>query len=124
MLTDYSAPEYQLNKDAMHFEPLLASNYQFRCLLIQRVWRQWDIFIRPTVTGMFVIRLHRKYNRMQAIDRMARDVLDLQQSFDLSGAIQQYDKILSDPIICPFIRSRESTKSCVGRCFDGLVAGR
>lgn len=98
MLTDYSSPEYQLNKDAMHFEPLLAQNYQFRRLLIQRVWKQWDIFVRPTVTGMFVIRLTRKYNKMQAIDRMARDVLDLQQSFDLSGAILQYEKLYNDPI--------------------------
>ncbi len=98
MLTDYSAPEYQLNKDAMHFDPLLAQNYQFRRLLMNRIWKQWDIFVRPTVTGMFVIRLTRKYDRMQAIDRMARDVLDLQQSFDLSGALLQYDKLESDPI--------------------------
>lgn len=98
MLSDYSAPEYQLNKDAMHFEPDLASNYQFRRLLIQRIWKQWDIYLRPTVTGMFVIRLTRKYQKMQAIDRMARDVLDLQQSFDLSGAIQQYNKLESDPV--------------------------
>lgn len=98
MLTDYSAPEYKLNKEAMHFPPLLAQNYQFRRLLMDRIWKQWDIFVRPTVTGMFVIRLTRKYDRMQAIDRMARDVLDLQQSFDLSGAILQYDKLVGDPI--------------------------
>lgn len=116
MLSDYSSPEYQLNKDAMHFDPLLASNYQFRRLLIQRIWKQWDIFVRPTVTGMFVIRLTRKYTRMQAIDRMARDVLDLQQSFDLSGAIQQYNKLENDPIYADLTaeerqKNRESVDS-------------
>lgn len=121
MLTDYSAPEYQLNKEAMHFDPLLASNYQFRRLLIQRVWKQWDIFIRPTVTGMFVIRLTRKYDRMQAIDRMARDVLDLQQSFDLSGAIQQYEKLDSDPIYADLsLQEKQKNRQSVDALLEWL----
>lgn len=111
MLTDYSAPEYQLNKDAIHFDPLLSGNYQFRRLLTERVWKQWDIFIRPTVTGMFVIRLTRSYQRMQSVDRIARDVLDLQQSFDLAGAIQQYDKIREDTSLTP--SERESRRQSV-----------
>lgn len=121
MLSDYSAPEYQLNKDAMHFDPLLASNYQFRRLLSQRVWKQWDIFLRPTVTGLFVIRLTRKYTRMQAIDRMARDVLDLQQSFDLSGAIQQYAKLNDDPIYADLSQAeREQNRESVNALLKWL----
>jgi len=121
MLTDYSSPEYQLNKDAMHFPPLLAQNYQFRRLLMDRIWKQWDIFVRPTVTGMFVIRLTRKYNRMQAIDRMARDVLDLQQSFDLSGAILQYDKLLRDPIYNHLsVEEKEQNRASVDALLDWL----
>ncbi len=101
MLTDYSAPEYWLNKDAIRFDASLARNYQFRRLVFDRIWKQWDIFIRPTVTGMFVVRMARHYDRMQTLTRVARDVLDLQQSFDLLGAMEQYHKIDSDTDLSP-----------------------
>lgn len=118
MLTDYSAPEYKLNKEAMHFDPLLASNYQFRRLLIQRLWKQWDIYIRPTVTGMFVIRLTRDYQRMQSLDRMARDILDLQQSFDLSGAVQEYNRLRTLEDLTP--QEREERSKSVDSLLDWL----
>ncbi len=96
MLEDYSAPEYMLVKgkdiEDDFGDDLLRTNYQFRRLFIP-IWKQWDIFIRPTVTGMFVIRLVRAYPRTATLHQMAREVIDLQTSFDIQGALDQFGKV-------------------------------
>lgn len=95
VLSDYSAPEYRLNKDAVRFSDDLWGNFQMR-KLFEPIWRRWEMFIRPSSAGMFVIRLVRPYGEMRELLYMAKDVIDLQQSFDLSGAFEQYDKIDAD----------------------------
>ena len=45
------------------------------------------------MTGMFMIRLVRRYNDATSVIRMARDVLDLQTSLDVQGALGQFEKI-------------------------------
>jgi hypothetical protein len=95
VLSEYSAMEYRLNKDAIIYDDLLSDNFQMRKLFAP-IWKRWDMYIRPSTAGLFVIRLVRTYERTREVQYIAKDVIDLQQSFDLSGAYEQYDKIAAD----------------------------
>ena len=92
MVENYSAPTYRINKDKIEFSPKLMSNYQFRRLFLP-IWKRWEIYIRPTMTGMFVIRLVRRYDDAASMLQLAKDVQDLQTSLDLQGALEQFEKI-------------------------------
>jgi len=86
MLEEYHFPNYVLNKDKVVFPPALRTNFQFRNLF-ERVWNRWEIHIRPSYTGFFVIRLTQRYQEhARPLIDLAQDVLHLQESLDVVSA--------------------------------------
>lgn len=86
LLEDYFTPAYFLHKERMLFPKPLQENFQFKKLFVD-VWKHWNVFIRPTTTGMFVIRLNREYReKPKPLLEIATDVIQLQMSFDIPGA--------------------------------------
>jgi hypothetical protein len=92
MLEQYTAPCYSICKKQIKFPELPTDNLQFKKLFLN-VWQQWDIFIRPTMTGMFVVTLKRHYHKPTPLLRIASDIIGLQVSFDVPGALQWQQKI-------------------------------
>ena len=60
MLERFTFPAYALDKEKVRFEENLVSNFQFKTLFL-RSWNKWSIYIRPTFTGFFVIRLTNRH---------------------------------------------------------------
>ena len=88
MLEEYTTPTYCLQKEGIHFPEGVRENLQFKELFAD-IWRRWDIYVRPTMTGMFVVRLTRHYPKATPIMTVASDVVKLQMVFDLPGALQR-----------------------------------
>lgn len=84
-LEEHVVPTYMLQKEKVEFPEDLADNFQFRNLFL-RAWDSWKIYIRPTVTGMFVIRLTREYRKPRELIQVAEDVLKLNESLDVQSA--------------------------------------
>lgn len=85
MLEEYGTPTYHLQKDHIRFPDALLENLQFKELFLD-AWRRWEIYVRPTMTGMFVVRLTRHYTKATPIMAVASDVVRLQMAFDLPSA--------------------------------------
>lgn len=86
MLEKYTFPAYALDKQKVVFPEALATNFQFKSLFL-RVWEKWNVYIRPTNTGFFIIRLTNRYpERSRSFIKLAQDVLRLQESLDIRSA--------------------------------------
>jgi hypothetical protein len=85
ILEQQTFPTYIVNKEAVFFPENLKNNYQFSKLFLNQ-WKNWDIYIRPVYTGLFVLRLLRKYERPRMLLNLAKDVNQLQESFDVQSA--------------------------------------
>ena len=86
MVERFSFPAYALDKGKVHFEEELMTNFQFK-MLFWKIWDKWSIYIRPTNTGFFVIRLtNRHLNQSRSFIKLAQDVLRLQESLDVRSA--------------------------------------
>jgi len=86
MLERYTFPAYALDKEKVVFDDDLLTNFQFKTLFL-RVWNNWSVYIRPTFTGFFVIRLtNRHLDKPRSFIKLARDVLLLQESLDIRSA--------------------------------------
>ena len=92
MLEHYTSPCYGVRKGQIEFPELPVDNLQFKKLFMD-VWQRWNFFIRPTMTGMFVVTLKRVYKKPTPLLRIASDIIGLQVSFDVPGALQWQDKI-------------------------------
>lgn len=93
VLADHSVPLYYLsNKDGVDFPEQVRDNLQFKHVFLE-VWKYWDIYVRPTVTGLFVITLRRRYDRTTSLLKIASDVVSLQTAFDIPGAHQRLQDI-------------------------------
>ena len=97
VLRDFSGPFYKVDKSAFHFDPLLVKNLQFKSLFLQN-WERWDIHIRPTMTGMFVIRLTNYYDHAYGTESaefrtISSNVQSLQSSFDVPSAIDRREEL-------------------------------
>ncbi len=86
LLETHHAPVYQVSKEGMEFEPELLTNLQFKKLFLPE-WRQWDITIRLTPLGFFIVSLTREYKTATLLLNVATDVVTLQSPFDLASAI-------------------------------------
>ncbi|WKZ44926.1 MAG: hypothetical protein QY302_03925 [Anaerolineales bacterium] len=84
-LEEHVVPTYLLRKEKVTFPKDLVDNFQFRNLFLD-AWKTWKIYIRPTVTGMFIIRLTREYNKPRELVKIAEDVLKLNESLDVQSA--------------------------------------
>lgn len=85
MLEDFTFPTYALIKDKYEFPGHLMGNYQFKNLFLT-AWKGWRIFIRPSFTGLFVIRLTRPYEKATPLMDITHDVIKLQDSLDVQSA--------------------------------------
>lgn len=86
MLEEYVSPTYAIDKSKIEFLKALETNFQFKTLF-KRAWDRWDIFIRPTSTGFFIIRLTEHYKeKPRSFLALAQDVLRLQESLDIPSA--------------------------------------
>jgi hypothetical protein len=85
VLEDLTFPTYSLNKSKIQFPTTLMANYQFKNLFL-RAWDNWRIFIRPTFTGVFVIRLTKEYKNPTSLSKVGQDAIELQESLDVQSA--------------------------------------
>ena len=85
VLEEYNFPTYALNKDGYEFPEHLVGNYQFKNLFLP-AWKGWRIFIRPSFTGLFIIRLTRRYEKATPLMDVTHDVIKLQESLDVQSA--------------------------------------
>ncbi|RMD58087.1 hypothetical protein D6833_13240 [Candidatus Parcubacteria bacterium] len=88
MLERFAMPCYALDKAQVQFDEDLESNLQFRKLFL-KVWDRWDIYLRPTMTGFFILRLTYRYEKEpRALLDVAKDVVRLQEPFDIRSALR------------------------------------
>ena len=87
MLERFTFPSYALDKKQVSFDEDLAENFQFKTLFM-RSWNKWSIYIRPTFTGFFLIRLtsHHREDPVSLL-QLSHDVLWLQESLDIQSAL-------------------------------------
>ena len=86
MLEKYSFPAYALDRNKVQFSDELTTNFQFKTLFL-RIWERWSVYIRPTNTGFFVIRLtNRHRDQARSFLKLAQDVQRLQESLDVRSA--------------------------------------
>jgi len=86
MLEKFSFPAYAMDKEKVRFSDELMTNFQFKTLFM-RIWNKWSIYIRPTNTGFFVIRLtNRHLDQPRPFIKLAQDILRLQESLDIRSA--------------------------------------
>jgi len=101
VLEDFTSPTYSLNKNKIQFPSYLYSDTQFKNLIL-KAWDNWRIFIRPTFTGMFVIRLTREYKDPTSLSKVGQDAIELQESLDVQRARKRLTEIrksfANDPI--------------------------
>lgn len=86
----FQHPTYRLNKHALTFDKALMDNLQFKKLFL-RALERWEIELRPTATGFFIIRLQQHYTR-RSLEQLARDLIHLQQPFDIPSALKWLHK--------------------------------
>jgi hypothetical protein len=101
MLERFMFPAYALDKEEVSFEEDLVNNFQFKTLFL-RSWTKWSIYLRPTFTGFFVIRLtHRHLEHPVSLIKLSQDVLRLQESLDIQSALnwlaKARDEYVNDP---------------------------
>jgi hypothetical protein len=85
MLEEFTFPTYALIKEGYEFPEHLVGNYQFKNLFMA-AWKGWRIFIRPSFTGLFIIRLTRLYEKATPLMDITHDVIKLQESLDVQSA--------------------------------------
>ncbi|GAB4456369.1 MAG: hypothetical protein Kow0070_06330 [Anaerolineales bacterium] len=85
MLEDFTFPTYALVKEKYEFPNHLMGNYQFKNLFL-KAWKDWRVFVRPSFTGLFVIRLTRSYEKATPLMDITHDVIKLQESLDVQSA--------------------------------------
>ena len=98
ILEQQTFPTYIVNKEKVEFPEYLLSNYQFSKLFLD-VWKNWEIFIRPIYTGLFILRLLRKHTTPETLLNIAKNVNRLQESFDVPSAFNWMQKIRNDSTI-------------------------
>jgi hypothetical protein len=87
VIEKYNFPTYHLDKSKIVFPDNLTSNFQFKNLFL-RVWERWEIFIRPSYTGFFVIRLLQNFkDNSRTLLQLAQDAQHLQETLDVPSAI-------------------------------------
>lgn len=88
MLEQLTAPTYLLDKSHVKFPSDLENNFQFKTLF-KRAWDRWEICIRPTMTGFFVISLTYRYQQApRTLIDLAKDAIKLQEPLDVPSAIK------------------------------------
>lgn len=108
MLEEFTFPTYALNKKKHKFPKHLTGNYQFKNLFLE-AWKDWEIYVRPSYTGLFVIRLTRIYQKATPLMDVTQDVIRLQESLDVQSARQRLEKIRIEYADKPAERAEKET---------------
>ena len=88
LLERHTSPTYALAKEKVTFSPGLEDNFQFKTLF-KRAWDRWEISIRPTMTGFFIIRLVYRYQQSpRSVIDLAKDAIKLQEPLDVPSAVR------------------------------------
>ena len=85
MLEHHTFPTFMLDKEQVTFPESLCDNFQFKTLFL-RAWERWDVLIRPSHTGFFIILTHVYRQQARPLYQLAQDVLNLQESLDVPSA--------------------------------------
>lgn len=86
MLERFVFPTYKLNKSQLKFPPELETNFQFK-KLFREALNRWEVYIRPSGSGFFILRLTQKYESSpRSFLNLAKDILRLQESLDVPSA--------------------------------------
>ena len=86
MLEKYTFPAYALDREKVEFRRELTTNFQFKNLFLKQ-WNKWNIYVRPTNTGFFIIRLTNRYpDQYRPFIKLAQDIVRLQESLDVRSA--------------------------------------
>ncbi len=86
MLERLSAPAYALDKSQIQFPANLEDNFQFKTLF-KRAWDRWEICVRPTMSGFFLVRLTYNYRQTpRTLIDLAKDAIRLQEPLDVPSA--------------------------------------
>lgn len=86
MLEKYTFPAYAMDREQVKFSDALLTNFQFKTLFL-RIWEKWSVYVRPTNTGFFLIRLtNRHRDQARSFIKLAHDVQRLQESLDIRSA--------------------------------------
>jgi len=86
MIERYTFPAYALDREKVKFNDDLLTNFQFKTLFL-RIWEKWSVYVRPTNTGFFVIRLtNRHRDQARSFIKLAQDVQRLQEPLDIRSA--------------------------------------
>jgi hypothetical protein len=86
MLEKYTFPAYALDREKVDFRRELMTNFQFKNLFWKQ-WNKWNIYVRPTNTGFFIIRLTNRYpDQYRPFIKLAQDIVRLQESLDVHSA--------------------------------------
>jgi hypothetical protein len=86
MLEKFTFPAYALDREKVEFPEELMTNFQFKKLFWKQ-WGKWNIYVRPTNTGFFIIRLtHRYPQQARSFIKLAQDIVQLQESLDVRSA--------------------------------------
>lgn len=91
MLDLYSAPIYCVDKTKIEIPDSVRENLQYKNFFAP-AWRDWNIYVRPTMTGMLIFHLRRDYPKPRDLLRIATDVRELQTPFDIPSAL----KVIND----------------------------
>lgn len=87
---NFATPTYRLvDKHHIPIPTAIQKNVQYMGLFAEP-WNKWEISIRPTVSGMFIVRLDRIYRQPKPLLSVAADVARLQMAFDIPSARQKY----------------------------------
>lgn len=87
----YFSTTYQVNKRDFSFPPALVENLQFKKLFLH-AWSHWEIFLRPGMSGFFIIRLTRRYPQPRSLLEIVRETHRLQSPFDVPSALHWLER--------------------------------
>jgi hypothetical protein len=82
---DNFAPTYRLCKDSVVFPSHLRDNLQFKNRFLP-VWDKWSFWLRLSSNGVVTIVMKRDFSERRALVHISRDVLGLQEFFDMDSA--------------------------------------
>lgn len=81
-LEDISTPRYSLCKSNLDFS--FDANKRDK-LLLDRIFRHWSIYIRPTLAGFFIFQFTRTYHQKNcSVVELSHDISNLQSSLEIN----------------------------------------
>lgn len=116
----FFSPTYRVNKEAFSFPPELLDNLQFKRLFLH-VWKRWEIYIRPGMSGFFLVRLTWHYLQPRSLLEIARETHRLQAPFDVPSALEWLERARREYSNDP--QRLQRTERSIGKLLEWLGVG-